>query len=303
MVATRRPFVPSWTTLAPVVAIVALVLTWGRHLGTLPVILVALALAAAVLAAVHHAEVVAHRVGEPFGSLVLAVAVTVIEVALIVTLMVSGGKDTAVTRPRHRLRRGDDHLQRHRRAVACSSAPLRYGLISFNAEGTGAALATVTDAGHAEPGAADLHHQRARARSSPRPARLRRGGLAGALRHVRARPRPVRHRDFFLPVTPPTGDGRSTRGARRAAHRPRDAAPASACCSSRWSPSSAWPRSSRPPSRPAWPRPASRSRSSASSSPCWCCCPRPSPPSAPPGATASRPASTSRSARRWPASA
>ena len=49
-------------------------------------------LAAAVLAAVHHAEVVAHRVGEPFGSLVLAVAVTVIEVALIVTLMVSGGR-------------------------------------------------------------------------------------------------------------------------------------------------------------------------------------------------------------------
>jgi Ca2+:H+ antiporter len=43
-----------------------------------------------VLAAVHHAEVVALRVGEPFGSLVLAVAVTVIEVALIVTLMLSG---------------------------------------------------------------------------------------------------------------------------------------------------------------------------------------------------------------------
>ena len=48
-------------------------------------------LVGAVLAAVHHAEVVAHRVGEPFGSLVLAVAVTVIEVALIVTLMVTGG--------------------------------------------------------------------------------------------------------------------------------------------------------------------------------------------------------------------
>jgi antitoxin YefM len=38
-----------------------------------------------VLAAVHHAEVVALRMGEPFGSLVLAVTVTVIEVALIVT--------------------------------------------------------------------------------------------------------------------------------------------------------------------------------------------------------------------------
>ena len=49
-------------------------------------------LAGAVLAAVHHAEVVAHRVGEPFGSLVLAVAV--IEVALIVTLMLSGGSET-----------------------------------------------------------------------------------------------------------------------------------------------------------------------------------------------------------------
>ena len=55
----------------------------------------ALLLGAAVLAAVHHAEVVAHRVGEPFGSLVLAVAVTVIEVALILTLMLSGGEETS----------------------------------------------------------------------------------------------------------------------------------------------------------------------------------------------------------------
>ena len=47
-----------------------------------------------VFAAVYHAEVVAHRVGEPFGSLVLAVAVTVIEVALIVSMMVAGGADT-----------------------------------------------------------------------------------------------------------------------------------------------------------------------------------------------------------------
>lgn len=52
-------------------------------------------LIASVLAAVHHAEVVAHRVGEPFGSLVLALAVTIIEVALIVSLMLSGGEATA----------------------------------------------------------------------------------------------------------------------------------------------------------------------------------------------------------------
>jgi Ca2+:H+ antiporter len=42
-----------------------------------------------VLLAVHHAEVIAHRVGEPFGTLVLAISVTIIEVALIVTSMLS----------------------------------------------------------------------------------------------------------------------------------------------------------------------------------------------------------------------
>ncbi len=46
-----------------------------------------------VLASVHHAEVVAHRVGEPLGTLILAVAVTVIEVALIVSMMLAGGPD------------------------------------------------------------------------------------------------------------------------------------------------------------------------------------------------------------------
>jgi len=47
-------------------------------------------LVASVVMAVHHAEVVAHRVGEPFGTLILAVCVTIIEVALIVTVMLSG---------------------------------------------------------------------------------------------------------------------------------------------------------------------------------------------------------------------
>jgi len=50
----------------------------------------------AVMSAVHHAEVVAHRVGEPFGTLILAVAITIIEVALIVSLMLTGGPDVAV---------------------------------------------------------------------------------------------------------------------------------------------------------------------------------------------------------------
>lgn len=58
-----------------------------------------LALLASVLAAVHHAEVVAHRVGEPYGTLVLAVAVTIIEVSLIVALIIaSDGTALALAR-------------------------------------------------------------------------------------------------------------------------------------------------------------------------------------------------------------
>ena len=85
-----RRVLSAWTVVVPIVALVALVATWGRTLPTAVVVIVGILLIGAVLAAVHHAEVVAHRVGEPFGSLVLAVSVTVIEVALIITLMTSG---------------------------------------------------------------------------------------------------------------------------------------------------------------------------------------------------------------------
>ncbi|MEG0761057.1 MAG: ionic transporter y4hA, partial [Chryseobacterium sp.] len=49
-------------------------------------------LTGSVLSAVHHAEVVAHKVGEPYGTIILALCITIIEVALIVSLMVAGGK-------------------------------------------------------------------------------------------------------------------------------------------------------------------------------------------------------------------
>jgi len=52
-------------------------------------------LLASVIVAVHHAEVVAHKVGEPFGTIVLALAVTAIEVALIVTMMLAGGESAS----------------------------------------------------------------------------------------------------------------------------------------------------------------------------------------------------------------
>src|SRR5258705_7106675 len=40
-----------------------------------------------VFAAVHHAEVIAQKIGEPYGTLLLTLAVTIIEVALIATIM------------------------------------------------------------------------------------------------------------------------------------------------------------------------------------------------------------------------
>ncbi len=80
-----------WTTLAPLAAAALLVLTTA--IGEQPWLLVGCvaALIAAVLAAVHHAEVIAHRVGEPLGTLVLALAVTVIEAALLLSLLFAGG--------------------------------------------------------------------------------------------------------------------------------------------------------------------------------------------------------------------
>lgn len=66
----------------------------GEVVGGFYTLLLVAGLFAGVLAAVFHAEVVAHRVGEPYGTLVLAVAVTAIEVALIVSLMLAGGAET-----------------------------------------------------------------------------------------------------------------------------------------------------------------------------------------------------------------
>lgn len=81
-----------WSLAVPMAAMLVLGLVWGRPLGWLLLGLVLTALVAAVSVAVHHAEVVAHRVGEPFGTLVLALVVTVIEASLIVSLMLSGGE-------------------------------------------------------------------------------------------------------------------------------------------------------------------------------------------------------------------
>lgn len=86
---------PRWTLWAPLAAWSILGLSRIIPAEGMAIALTAAALAGSVFAAVHHAEVVAHRVGEPFGTLVLAVAVTIIEVALIVSVMLSAGPEKA----------------------------------------------------------------------------------------------------------------------------------------------------------------------------------------------------------------
>ena len=142
MIVRLRSLVSWWTAVVPVAAVLALAFTWGRSLPGAAVAVVTLVLAGSVLAAVHHAEVVAHRVGEPFGSLVLAIAVTIIEVALIVTLMVDGGSKSAT------LARDTVFAAV---MITCNGivgfsllvASLRHRTAVFNPEGTGAALSTV----------------------------------------------------------------------------------------------------------------------------------------------------------------
>ena len=71
----------------PFVALVVMLITWNLKLPWFALVALGFLLVATVYVAVHHAEVVALRVGEPYGAFILAVAVTVIEVGMIVVLI------------------------------------------------------------------------------------------------------------------------------------------------------------------------------------------------------------------------
>lgn len=63
--------------------------------STFALLVAAFFLAAGISSAVHHAEVIAHRLGPSLGTLILALSVTIIEVALIVSLMGNDTPDSA----------------------------------------------------------------------------------------------------------------------------------------------------------------------------------------------------------------
>jgi Ca2+:H+ antiporter len=187
-----------WTAAVPVLAFVVLAATWGSKPPGVVLAVIAVLLAGAVLAAVHQAEVVAHRVGEPFGSLLLAVSVTVIEVGLIVTLMVSGGGDTAT------LARDTVFAAA---MIACNGifglslmvGALRRGVASFNAEGTATALATVATLATLTLVLPTFTTSRPGPEFSP--AQLTFAAIASlALYGLFVVVQTIRHRDYFLPV-------------------------------------------------------------------------------------------------------
>ena len=93
MVAAGRP--PWWTWAWPALAWLVLLIGFLLAGGGLVAALSGVALFGTVFAAVYHAEIIAHRVGEPFGTLILALAVTVIETALIVSVMLAAPAEKA----------------------------------------------------------------------------------------------------------------------------------------------------------------------------------------------------------------
>ncbi len=84
---------PWWCWAAPLAAGLLVAAKFASLVSptSAPVIgLAVLLLGGAVFAAVHHAEVLAVRIGEPFGSILLALAITTLEVGLIISVMASG---------------------------------------------------------------------------------------------------------------------------------------------------------------------------------------------------------------------
>jgi Ca2+:H+ antiporter len=182
----------------PLVGLLVLGWAWGRPLGLLLGALLTATLLAAVAAAIHHAEVVAHRVGEPFGTLVLAVAVTIIEVALIVALMLAGG-ESANTLARDTVFSAVMIVCNGILGLCLVVGGLRHGVLAFRVEGTNPALASLA----ALSGLALVLPSFTTTTAGPTysDSQLAFAGISSlALYGVFVFVQTVRHRDYFLPV-------------------------------------------------------------------------------------------------------
>ena len=228
----------AWHKIVPVAAAAVLAAAFALGDGPLMIAICSLTLLATVGSAVHHAEVIAHRVGEPFGTLVLALAITAIEVALIVSMMLAGGPAK----------------QRWPRDTI-------YATVMIISSGVVGICVLLGGLRHREQSSAS----RARARRSPRWCAHDAGAGDAGVHHQRAgrellpaAARLCRHRSLLVwarssscrPCGTATTSCRPEARTKRCTprHRRARAASASACCWWRWSRSSGWPSRCRPPS-------------------------------------------------------
>lgn len=180
--------------IAPIVGLVLALLALSAGL---PALLAAAALIVMVLGAVHHAEVVAHRVGEPFGTLILALAVTIIEVGLILALMQADPQDTE-TLARDTVFAAVMVIINLLMGLCLLVGAIRHHEQRFQRTGIGAALATLTvltvvtlvlpNFTSSVPGPRYSDTQLAFV-----------GGVSLILYATFALVQTVRHRDYFLP--------------------------------------------------------------------------------------------------------
>lgn len=189
---------PLWSVAAPLLALLLLVLSWGTPLGLPLGAVLTATLFLVVICAIHHAEVVAHRVGEPYGTLVLAVAVTIIEVALIVALMLAGG-ESANTLARDTVFSAVMIVCNGVVGLCLVAGGLRHGVLAFRVEGTGPAMASLA----ALSGLALVLPSFTTTTPGPTysGSQLAFAGITSlALYGVFVFVQTVRHRDYFLPV-------------------------------------------------------------------------------------------------------
>ena len=191
-------------TVLPLLAIG--VLASGLSLPGLPAVLIACvpALLAAVAASVHHAEVIAHKVGEPYGTIVLALAITVIEAALVLSIMLAGGANAAAV-PRDTVYSAVMIICTGVVGVCILLGGLRHREQSFRIEGTNSGLAALAALSvlvlvmpsltTSSPGATYTNSQLVFVALS-----------SLALWLVFVFIQTVRHRDYFLPAVAPADE-------------------------------------------------------------------------------------------------
>jgi Ca2+:H+ antiporter len=179
---------PLWTWLVPVLSSVLLVAAVIAGVGALVGILCGAALVGAVIAAVHHAEVVAHRVGEPLGTLVLAVAVTAIETALILSMMIAGGDDMAAL-PRDAIYAAVMIICNGVVGICVLLGGLTHREQTFRVEGAGAGLAALIVITTSTPAGTYTSSQLAFVAVA-----------SAALWAIFVFIQTVRHRDYFIPA-------------------------------------------------------------------------------------------------------